>query len=82
MKLEISNTGGQIAPGTTLSMAFPEIEKKFFKKDIMVQAIEKETGKTGLVVILNNRVIPQSQFSSICLKEGDDLRIQHPFFGG
>jgi hypothetical protein len=82
MKYEINSKSGSILPDVLLSVAFEKIYKEIFQEDSIVQVLMKITGNTGLSVILNNKIINPDSFSKIHLAEGDDLRIQHPYFGG
>jgi sulfur carrier protein ThiS len=81
MKIEINADDGNVAPGTSLSEVYTTYREKFLQ-DSMVKVIKEKTGKTGLTVILNGRVVPPPEFHEIVLQENDDLRIHHPFFGG
>jgi sulfur carrier protein ThiS len=48
----------------------------------MIKAITAKTGKSYLVFIVNGVVIQPDMFEQTCLNSGDDVRFQHPYFGG
>ncbi len=52
------------------------------KNEPMIQTIVKKTGKDNIVFVLNGRVVKTHEYESFEIKEGDDIRWVHPYFGG
>jgi sulfur carrier protein ThiS len=42
----------------------------------------KKTGADHIIFVLNGRIVRAPEYDSVELKEGDDIRWIHPFFGG
>ena len=70
-----------VGPGRMLSELVDFIEDKL-SDDPMIQAIKGKTGKSHLIFIVNGRVVQKEQIGRMQLKEGDDVRVHYPFFGG
>ena len=81
MKVKINYEDHEVKAGTRLTQIIKMVRKK--KKDEpMIQAIVKKTGQDHIVFVVNGRIIQPPDYDSIVLKEGDDIRWIHPFFGG
>ena len=52
------------------------------KDEPMIKTIKKKTGKDHIIFVLNGRVVRPQEYESLEIKEGDDIRWVHPFFGG
>ena len=52
------------------------------KDEPMIKTIREKTGKDNIVFVLNGRIIRAHEYDSIEVKEGDDIRWIHPYFGG
>lgn len=52
------------------------------KDEPMIKTIREKTGKDNIVFVLNGRIIRAQEYDSIEVKEGDDIRWIHPYFGG
>jgi sulfur carrier protein ThiS len=48
----------------------------------MIISLVQQTGKSNMLYILNGTVVNAEEASAIEIREGDDLRYVHPFFGG
>jgi sulfur carrier protein ThiS len=59
-----------------------KIVRDLKKDDPMIQSLIKRTGSDQIVFVLNGRIVRDKEYDSIVLKEGDDIRYIHPFFGG
>jgi hypothetical protein len=70
-----------VPAGRFLSELVDFFEEKL-ADDPMIRAIKQKTGQSHLIFIVNGRVIRPEHYAQLRLKEGDDVRIQHPYFGG
>jgi len=52
------------------------------KDEPMIKAIKEKTGKDYIVFILNGRIVRPEEFETLQIREGDDIRWVHPYFGG
>ena len=52
------------------------------KDEPMIKAIVEKTGKDNIIFVLNGRVVQPHEYETLEIKEGDDIRWIHPFFGG
>jgi len=52
------------------------------KDEPMIKTIIKKTGKDNIVFVLNGRVVKSHEYESLEIREGDDIRWVHPYFGG
>jgi molybdopterin converting factor small subunit len=59
-----------------------EIYEERLKNEPMIKMLKERTGKTQLIFIVNGRVIKENEAHTLTLKDGDDVRIHHPYFGG
>jgi sulfur carrier protein ThiS len=48
----------------------------------MIISLKASTGSSQLLFILNGTVVRAEDCRDIELKDGDDLRMVHPYFGG
>ncbi len=81
MKVKINYEDHEVKPGTRLKQIVNMVRKKK-KSEPMIQAIVKKTGQDHIVFVVNGRIIQAPEYDSVLLKEGDDSRWIHPFFGG
>ena len=81
MKVKINYEDHEVKPGTRLVQIVKMVRKKK-KNEPMIQTIVKKTGQDHIVFVVNGRIIQPSDYDSTLLKEGDDIRWIHPFFGG
>ena len=59
-----------------------ELIREAKKDEPMIKAIMEKTGKDNIVFVLNGRMVHAHEYESLDLKEGDDIRWIHPYFGG
>lgn len=81
MNITVNAKPQQIEPGTRLITLVDQIEERL-KNDPMIISLIRKTGKSHLLFILNGTVVKAEAYATIELREGDDLRYVHPFFGG
>lgn len=81
MRELIGSENCQVKAGALLSELVEVYENKL-STDPMIKAVKEKTGKTHLIFIINGVVIHPNRFTETCLKDGDDVRILHPYFGG
>jgi sulfur carrier protein ThiS len=81
MKIVVNAKPQEIEPGTRLIALVAQLEAQV-KNDPMIISLIKKTGKSHLLFILNGTVVRGEDYASIEMREGDDLRYVHPFFGG
>jgi sulfur carrier protein ThiS len=81
MKIKVNGKSQEIAPETRLIALVDQLEERV-KNDPMIISLIQKTGKSHLLYILNGTVVKAEDYFTIELREGDDLRYVHPFFGG
>ena len=81
MRALIGSKECAIAPGSLLSALVAMYEEKL-AGDPMIKTIKQKTGQSHLIFIINGQVVRPEQYTELRLKEGDDVRIHHPYFGG
>jgi len=59
-----------------------ELIREAKKDEPMIKAIREKTGKENIVFVLNGRIVQAHEYESLDIKEGDDIRWVHPYFGG
>jgi len=52
------------------------------KDEPMIKTIIEKTGRDNIVFVLNGRVVKSHEYESLEIREGDDIRWVHPYFGG
>lgn len=52
------------------------------KAEPMIKTIIEKTGKDHIIFVLNGRIVHPHEYESLEIKEGDDIRWVHPYFGG
>ena len=52
------------------------------KDEPMIKTIKEKTGKDHIIFVLNGRVVQPNEYETLEIKEGDDIRWVHPYFGG
>lgn len=81
MKVKINYEERDLAPGTRFTEVV-KIVRKAKKNEPMIKSLVERTGADHIIFVLNGRIVRASEYESIALKEGDDIRWIHPFFGG
>ncbi len=81
MRALIGAKGCAVEAGSLLSELVDLYEEKL-ASDPMIKTIKKKTGHSFLIFIVNGKVVQPEQYAELRLKEGDDVRIHHPYFGG
>lgn len=81
MRALIGSPDCEVSAGATLAELATVYEPKF-DKDPMIKALRQDTGSSQIVYIVNGVVIDTERLSDTVLRDGDDIRIHHPFFGG
>ncbi len=59
-----------------------ELIREAKKDEPMIKTIREKTGKENIVFVLNGRIVQAHEYESLDIKEGDDIRWVHPYFGG
>ena len=53
------------------------------KNEPMVKTIREKSGRQNIILfVLNGRVVHPPEYESLELREGDDIRLVHPYAGG
>jgi len=81
MKVKINYDEHEVAPKSKFQRVV-KIVRNLKKNDPMIQSLVKRTGSDQIIFVLNGRIVRDKEYDSIELKEGDDIRYIHPFFGG
>jgi sulfur carrier protein ThiS len=81
MNITVNAKPLEIEPGTRLIALVNQLEERV-KDDPMIISLIQKTGKSNLLYILNGTVVKAEDYFTIEIREGDDLRYVHPFFGG
>jgi sulfur carrier protein ThiS len=81
MNITVNAKPQEIEPGTRLIALVNQLEDRV-KNDPMIISLIQKTGKSNLLYILNGTVVKAEDCFTIEMREGDDLRYVHPFFGG
>ena len=81
MKVKINYEEWDLAPGARFTEVV-KIVRKAKKNEPMIKSLVEKTGADHIIFVLNGRIVRASEYESIELKEGDDIRWIHPFFGG
>jgi sulfur carrier protein ThiS len=81
MKVKINYEERDFAPGARFTEVV-KIVRKAKKNEPMIKSLVEKTGADHIIFVLNGRIVRASEYESIELKEGDDIRWIHPFFGG
>jgi sulfur carrier protein ThiS len=57
--------------------------KEAKKDEPMIKTIREKTGRSNIILfVLNGRVVQPREYESLEVKDGDNIRLIHPFFGG
>jgi sulfur carrier protein ThiS len=59
-----------------------ELIREAKKNEPMIKVIREKTGQDRIVFVLNGQIVQAHTYESLDLKEGDDIRWVHPYFGG
>ena len=81
MKVKINYEDHEFKPGTRFTQVVKMV-RKAKKGEPMIKSLVKKTGADHIIFVLNGRIIRALEYDSVELKEGDDIRWIHPFFGG
>jgi sulfur carrier protein ThiS len=81
MKVKINYEERDFAPGTRFTEVV-QMVRKAKKNEPMIKSLVEKTGADHITFVLNGHIIRASEYESIELQEGDDIRWIHPFFGG
>jgi len=81
MNITVNAKPQEIEPGSRLITLVNQLEERL-KNDPMIINLVQKTGKSNLLYILNGTVVKAEDYFTIEMREGDDLRYVHPFFGG
>ena len=81
MKVKINYEDRDFAPGTRFTEVV-KVVRETKKKEPMIKSLLEKTGADHIFFVLNGRIVKALEYDSIELKEGDDIRWIHPFFGG
>jgi sulfur carrier protein ThiS len=81
MKVKINYEDHEVKPGTRLTQIVNMV-RKAKKGEPMIKSLVEKTGADHIIFVLNGRIVRASEYDSVELKEGDDIRWIHPFFGG
>jgi thiamine biosynthesis protein ThiS len=53
------------------------------KDEPMIKAIREKTGRSNIILfVLNGRVVQPQEYKTLEIKDGDNIRLIHPFAGG
>ncbi len=81
MKIKVNGKERRVDPGARMAAVVEEFEQSV-RDDPMIISLKASTGSSQLLFILNGTVIRAEDCREIELKDGDDLRMVHPYFGG
>jgi len=81
MKIKINYEDHEVRPGTRLTQIVKMV-RKAKKGEPMIKSLVKKTGADHIIFVLNGRIVRAPEYDSVELKEGDEIRWIHPFFGG
>jgi sulfur carrier protein ThiS len=81
MKVKINYDEHEVPPKSKF-LRVVKIVRSLKKGDPMIRSLVKRTGSDQIIFVLNGRIVREKEYESIALKEGDDVRYIHPFFGG
>ena len=81
MKVKINYEDHEVKPGTRLTQIVKMV-RKAKKGEPMIKSLVAKTGADHIIFVVNGRIVRAPEYGSTELKEGDDIRWIHPFFGG
>jgi hypothetical protein len=81
MKIKINLKDREFPPGTQFSQIVSQVREAEKDNPVLKSLIEK-TGKDHITFTYNRRVVKPSEYDSIELKEGDEIRWMLPYAGG
>jgi len=81
MKVKINYEERDFAPGAKFTEVVKMV-REAKKEEPMIKSLLAKTGSDQIIFVLNGRLVKAPEYDSIELKEGDDIRWIHPFFGG
>jgi thiamine biosynthesis protein ThiS len=81
MKITVNGKERAVQPGARMAAVVEEFEQSV-RNDPMIISLKQTTGRSQLLFILNGKVVTTENYETIELRDGDDLRMVHPYFGG
>lgn len=81
MKITVNGKERTVPPGARMAAVVEEFEQSV-RNDPMIISPKQTTGRSQLLSILNAKVVTTENYETIELRDGDDLRMVHPYFGG
>ncbi|MCL4746682.1 MAG: hypothetical protein KJZ83_14920 [Burkholderiaceae bacterium] len=81
MRVRINLRGHEFAHDARLIDAV-RIVRAATADDPMLRAVRERTGGDHISYLVNGRLVPESEYESLGLREDDDIRWIHPAFGG
>ena len=81
MRVSVNCKSHDFEPGTKLAHIVA-MTREATKNDPMIRTIKEKTGKDHIVFIVNGRVVRAPEYDILEIREGDDIRWVHPYFGG
>lgn len=81
MQVQIMCKDHRFAPGTKFRAVVEMIRAKLAEEP-MIKTIKAKTGRDHIVFVLNGNIIREPAYDTTELREGDDIRWVHPYFGG
>jgi sulfur carrier protein ThiS len=81
MKVKINYEDREFPPGSKFAEVVKAVRESK-KEEPMIRALVEKTGADHIIFVLNGRIVKAPEYDSLELKEGDDIRWIHPFFGG
>jgi len=81
MKVKVNYEDHEVKAGARLSQIVKMV-RQAKKGEPMIKTLVEKTGEDHIVFVLNGRIVRAPEYDSVELKEGDDIRWIHPFFGG
>jgi sulfur carrier protein ThiS len=81
VKIKINSVEKNFPPGTKFIELVNQVRESNRDNPVLKSLIEK-TGKDHITFAYNRRVVKPSEYDSIELKEGDEIRWMLPYAGG
>ena len=81
MKIKINSKDREFPPGTKFIQIVTQVREAEKDNPVLKSLIEK-TGKDHITFTYNRRVVNPSEYDSIELREGDEIRWMLPYAGG
>lgn len=82
MKVFINLKEWEFQEGTTF-IEVVNLVREAKKDEPMIKTIREKTGRSNIMLfVLNGRVVQPQEYESLEIKDGDNIRLIHPFAGG